>query len=223
MSIWLVRPSSFVTTAVVGCVVWLLVLENTDWMARHDAILGPIGLIAVLALTWMMNWPQRLTFDGDRFVRRAWFRPALVLPVRDITAVAGYYMVKVGPKIAIGGRDPRLALDLTPGPAEEKLMLRRLGRRLEQLDMTKVIADEGTRRALGLPDGGLRDPWTPERHVPPCPACGHDWREHPGAPTDASTKGKCAECVYEAKHGPRRERVTICSAKAGSWKDPAVT
>lgn len=220
MSLWLVRPMSFVTTALVGSVAWLLVLENTDWMASRDGVFGPIGLAGVVALTWTMNWPQRLTFDGDRFVRKAWLRPPIVLPVKDITDIEGYYMPKVGPKVLIRGRDPHLALDLALGPSDEKLLLRRLGRRLEQLKLTKVIADEKTRRALGIPGGGLRDPWRSEREVQDCPTCGHDWREHPGGPVDAAIKGKCAECVYEMRHRPRREQADSCTRLAGSWQAP---
>ncbi|MGO4604476.1 hypothetical protein [Terrabacter sp. 2YAF2] len=125
-------------------------------------------------------------------------------------------MPKAGVRVAISGT-PRFQVGLAPGPFEEDLLLRRLGRRLEQLDMTRVIADEKTRRVLGIPGGGLRDPWTPPRDHLPCPSCGHPDYEHGGSPVPAAVKGACAECVYSRMGTPRREQREPCKRQFGSW------
>jgi hypothetical protein len=191
-------------------VVWLFALYNTDWMVRHEALSLLAGAVLVPTFAWMWNWPQRLTFDGDRLVRTPLLRPSQVLRVREISAVEGYYRFHVGPKVSIRGADHLQEVELNPGPNDQKLLLRRLGRRLEQLEMTTVIKDEKTRRVVGIPGGGLRDPWAPRQEISDCPECGHDWREHPGSPIDAAAKGRCGECVVELQSRPRRLRGSAC-------------
>lgn len=218
MSVWLQHPMNTATTAVFVGVVWLFVVYNTDWMMRHEALSLTAGAILVPGFAWVWNWPQRLTFDGDRLVRTPLLRTSRVLPVRDISAVEAFYGYRVGPKVSIRGADQLQEVEVTPGPNDQSLLLRRLGRRLEQLEMTKVITDEKTRRALGIPGGGLRDPWAPQQETSDCPDCGHDWREHPGSPIDAAVKGRCGERVVELQARPRRIRRSACIRQAGSWR-----
>ncbi|GAA4583606.1 hypothetical protein GCM10023194_21390 [Planotetraspora phitsanulokensis] len=34
-----------------------------------------------------------------------------------------------------------------------------------------------------------------------CPACGHDWREHPEGAFNEGDASTCGECLYEIEHG----------------------
>lgn len=43
-----------------------------------------------------------------------------------------------------------------------------------------------------------------------CPACGHDWHEHPGGGFDIPLEDGCSECQYEVEHGERPPDEGIC-------------
>lgn len=43
-----------------------------------------------------------------------------------------------------------------------------------------------------------------------CPACGHDWREHPGYGFDIPLEDGCSECRYEIEHRERAPEEGIC-------------
>ena len=219
VSVWLQHPLGTVTTATFAGGVWVVIVFTTDWMASHQGLYLAAGLAIAPAFAWLWNWPERLTFDGDRFIRARPLRQDQVLPIREISGVEGGYEVKVGPKVYVMGSDPRQTVALWLGSDDHKLMLRRLGRRLEELDMTRVITNEDTRRAVGIPGGGLRDPWTPKRTIEDCPSCGHDWREHAASGVDAAIDGACGECVYELRGKSRRDRASACRCLAASWED----
>lgn len=210
---------STASTAAFAGVVWLIVVYTADWMVAYEGHYLAAGIVIVPCFAWLWSWPERLTFDGDHFIRRRPLRRDQVLAIREITRVEGGYKFHVGPRVYIMGGEHWPTTELVPGPEDHKLMLRRLGRRLVELDMARVIVNEDTRRAVGIPGGGLRDPWTPKRTIPDCPSCGHDWREHPGSGVDAAVDGACGECVYELRKESRRNRASACRRKAGSWED----
>ena len=82
------------------------------------------------------------------------------LPLSELKRVEGYYKVRVGPCMAIQGRQGvGFELNINPGTTP---LFHELGRLLVAAGQDRaVIADERTRRALGIAGGGLRDPWQP--------------------------------------------------------------
>lgn len=46
-----------------------------------------------------------------------------------------------------------------------------------------------------------------------CPACDHDWREHPGGSLEPATR-KCGECQFELEHGERVPSAELCGLRA---------
>jgi len=166
-SAWLRHPSNTAFVTVLGWTLWAFVLENTPWLARWDAVLIWVGAAAVVAAAWLLEGPERATFDGDELRRVRPWRKDEVLPVTEINDVGLTYVVKVGWRLFVGGAPPRVAFVIDPDARDVRPMLEALGERLEVLGLTKVVADEKTRRALGVPGGGMRDPWTPSDRRPP--------------------------------------------------------
>ena len=82
------------------------------------------------------------------------------IPLADLTQVSGYFRNNAGDFIALQSREE--GFDLQLGTPDVDQLLARLGPLLVELGIDRtVIADEKTRRWLGLPGGGLRDPWQP--------------------------------------------------------------
>lgn len=46
-----------------------------------------------------------------------------------------------------------------------------------------------------------------------CPACDHDWREHPGGSLEPTTV-TCGECQFELEHGERDPSEHLCRLRA---------
>lgn len=78
----------------------------------------------------------------------------------ELTTVFGFYKYHVGDCIELAGRNRGFELQL--GSTDVDNLLKHVGPLLVALGTDrKVIADEKTRRWLGLAGGGLRDPWVP--------------------------------------------------------------
>lgn len=83
------------------------------------------------------------------------------ITLADLTHVGGYCRNNVGDFLSIRSRGQ--GFDLQLGATDVNLLFERLGPVLVDLGIDRrVIADEKTRRWLGLAGGGLRDPWTPK-------------------------------------------------------------
>ncbi len=217
VSLWLTHPVNGLTLLLIGWVAWPYVGANTSGIKDHPGLFFPLGMLAMPVIAFLWARPTRLTLTHEALIVSSPLRQDRTLRIEDITTVSAGYMPKAGPRIWVTGGQPRQDVEIEPGSFEIDLLLRRLGHRLAQLDKTKVIADEKTRRVLGIPGGGLRDPWTPKRDHPPCPICGHPAYEHANSPVPAAVKGACAECVYDRKKTPRRERAEPCRRQFGSW------
>lgn len=216
VSFWLTHPLNGLSLVLIGWVAWPLIGASTDGLKDLPGIFFTLGMLAVPIVAFLWAWPTRLTLTEEALTVSRLLRRDETMLIRDIRTISAGYMPKAGPRVWITG-PPRSAVELPPGSFEADLLLRRLGRRLEQLDKTRVIADEKTRRVLGIPGGGLRDPWTPHRDHLPCPNCDHADYEHPGSPVPAAVKGACAECLFAQKRMPRRDRRNPCRRQYGSW------
>lgn len=165
-SVWSSHPANTAFLIVLGWAMWLFLVVNTDWMARSSGVSLAFGAVLVVVVVWVLEGPERLTFDGHVLRRVRPARQDQSLLLGDITIVEFGYKFKVGPRVFITGGTPRLSFEVDPEDRDGQVLLEALGERLEDLDMTKVIADEATRRALGIPGGGMRDPWTPNDKKP---------------------------------------------------------
>lgn len=216
VSFWLTHPLNGLSLVLIGWVAWPLFGASTDGLKDHPGLFFPLGMLAVPVVAFLWARPTRLTLTGDILTVSSLLRQDETLLITDITSIDAGYLPKAGPRVWITGPSRR-SLEIDPGSFEAALLLRRLGCRLEQLDRTRVIADEKTRRTLGIPGGGLRDPWTPHQDHPPCPRCGHPAFEHADSPVRAAVKGACAECVYARMTSPRRGRRDPCRHRFGTW------
>ena len=216
VSLWLTHPLNGLPLLLIGWVAWPFIVLSTDGLKDHSDLFLALGMFGMPLFALLWSWPEKLTLEDDALRISRPMRADQILPVSEITSIEAHYMPRVGPRVGISGRLNQ-QLDIPPGSLEAGVLLRRLGRRVEQLDMTRVIATERTRRLLGIPGGGRRDPWTPTQDHPPCPACGDPALEHPGSPVPAAVKGACAECVYYRKTSRHRARPALCTREFGSW------
>lgn len=161
LTVWDPEPGSalgagLVYAAVFSVVVLLLPDPVTGWW--NLAVLIP-GWAVVGAAAWFMYAPAKYTLDESSLVRTC-RRKRETIPLAEITHVSGHYQVHVGDAISVMSRDHGFTFLLRrPGVNE---LLEHLGPLLAQRGIDRrVIAEEKTRRWLGLPDGGRRDPWTP--------------------------------------------------------------
>jgi hypothetical protein len=173
-------------------------------------------MLAIPVFAFLWSWPTRLTLTDEELVVSRWLRPDKTLPIDEITTVSTGYLPNAGPRVWVTS-SPGHGIEIPPGSFDANLLLRRLGHRIEQLGKERVIAGEKTRRVLGIPGGGLRDPWSPHRDHLPCPDCDHPDYEHSGSPVPAAVKGACAECLYAQKRSGRRDRRDPCRRAYGSW------
>lgn len=161
MSVWDPEPGNTLLLGLLGGGVWsglvLLVDALRGWWSL--AALLP-GYAVILALCLFVTVPIQYTLTNTELVSR---RRGKVeeLPLAKITDIAGGYLPDVGPQIYVYGPSGGFAT-LNIGSPANTAFLHRLGLRMVDMGRDRaVIEDEKTRRALGLPGGGLRDPWTP--------------------------------------------------------------
>ena len=116
------------------------------------------GWAAVVLVGSRLYAPAEYVLTADSLTRRCRGRSATIA-LTSLTSVHGYHQPRVGDFIAIQDGTDGFSLQL--GGEGVNALLEVLGQRLLQLGLDRaVIDDEKTRRRLGLPDGGLRDPWT---------------------------------------------------------------
>lgn len=158
---WDPEPGSASGAAVIyGTVFAVGVLVFLDQVSGlwNLAVLVP-GWLVIGAVAWLLEAPARYTLTSAAIERSCRGRSE-VIPLVELTTVFGFQKYHVGDCIELAGRD--LGFELNLGSADVDKLLKRVGPLLVTLGTDrKVIADEKTRRWLGLAGGGLRDPWTP--------------------------------------------------------------
>lgn len=118
-----------------------------------------VGWVAVALVGSRLYAAAEYVLSAESLTRRSRGRSETI-PLGDITSVSGYFEPRVGDFIAIQGKAGGFNLQLG---GEINGLLEVLGPRLVDLGRDRqVIRDEKARRWLGLPGGGLRDPWTPK-------------------------------------------------------------
>ena len=142
--------------AVLSVVVLLLPDPFSGWW--NLALLIP-GWVVVAAGAWFMYAPAKYTLSQSSLARTCRGKTETI-PLVEVIQVFGHYQIHVGDAVTVTSRDRGFTF-LLGHPGVDHL-LERLGPLLVQSGIDKgVIADEKTRRWLGLPDGGRRNPWTP--------------------------------------------------------------
>lgn len=122
------------------------------------AVLVP-GWLVIAAVAWLLYAPAKYTLTSSAIERSCRGRSEMI-PLVEVTKVFGFHQYHVGDCIELAARNRGFELQL--GSADVDNLLKHVGPLLVTLGTDrKVIADEKTRRRLGLAGGGLRDPWTP--------------------------------------------------------------
>ena len=123
------------------------------------AVLVP-GWLVVGVVAWLLYAPAKYTLTASAIERSCRGRNESI-PVGDLTEIQGYYRYQAGDFMVVSSRDR--CFDLKLGRPDVDQLPERIGPLLVVLGTDrKVIADEKTRRWLGLSGGGLRDPWAPK-------------------------------------------------------------
>lgn len=141
--------------AIYGGIVTLVVvaLPLPGWWTAAALV---AGWVAVALVGSRLYAAVEYTLTGDSLTRRRRGKEETI-PLKSITSVYGYYEPRVGDFLSIQSRTDGFNLQLG-GEVDE--LLKSLGPRLVELRRDReVIKDEKARRWLGLPGGGLRDPW----------------------------------------------------------------
>jgi len=116
------------------------------------------GWLVIGAVAWLLEAPAKYTLTSSAIERSSRGRSEAI-PLVELTTVFGFQKYHVGDCIELAGRNRSFELQL--GSADVDNLLKRVGPILVTLGSDRtVIADESTRRRLGLAGGGLRDPWT---------------------------------------------------------------
>ncbi|EAQ00461.1 hypothetical protein JNB_09819 [Janibacter sp. HTCC2649] len=136
---------------VLSLVIWALPIAGW-WNAA--ALIS--GWVAVIFAGSRLYASAEYVLTRDALTRRS--RGTVeTLPVASITTVYGHYD-HAGDVLSISGETVGFSLQL--GTDDVSGLLAALGPLLVELGRDqKVIEDERARRWLGLPGGGLRDPW----------------------------------------------------------------
>ena len=133
----------------------IVVLPMGTWW--KVALLVP-GSVAVKVIGSRLYASAQYVLTSESITRTSRGR-AESIALADLTRVSGYFRAKLGDLVSIQGGGK--AFDLQLGAPDVTLLLERLGPLLVDLGIDRrVVADEKTRRWLGLSGGGLRDPWT---------------------------------------------------------------
>jgi hypothetical protein len=159
---WDPEPGSAAGTGVIygaAFTVGVLLLPDPISGWWNLAVLVP-GWLVVGVVAWLLYAPAKYTLTASA-IERSCRGHNESIPLGDLTEVYGYYRPQAGDFIVVNSRDR--CFDLKLGGQDVDQLLERIGPLLVVLGTDrKVIADEKTRRWLGLPGGGLRDPWTPK-------------------------------------------------------------
>lgn len=140
--------------------VGVLLLDDPISGLWNFAVLVP-GWLVFGAGAWLLYAPAKYTLTPSGIERSCRGRKEFI-PLLDLTKVFTFYKYNVGDCVELAAGDRGLELQI--GSPEVDKLLKHVGPLLVDLGTDrKVIADETTRRRLGLADGGLRDPWTPSK------------------------------------------------------------
>lgn len=154
------KGAMWVPNAIYGGAMTALVLALPIPAWWNAAVLVP-GWAVVLVVGSRLYAAVQYVLSADSLTRRSRGKGETML-LTSIASVSGYYEPRVGDFISIETRTQGFSLQLGGDGVDD--LLAALGPRLVDLGLDrKVIQDEKTRRWLGLPDGGLRDPWRPPR------------------------------------------------------------